>query len=342
MTRRPASLLAAMGGLAALVLLGLGAGVALASGPLELTVQAPSPELAAHVRAVAAEAAPQLAAWTGASPGKVFIQVMPTREWFEKRMAQLGGPRWAAGLALPQRGLIVLRSPRQLGDPEQFRHLLIHELLHLYLAAGLRGRWAPLWLEEGLAMRLSGEGGWGRSASMAGGVLGSGLLPLTDLQERFPVSAQAAALAYAQSYYLVTWLQNEFGPQTLPGIIKGLSQGRPLTAALWQATGLSLADLEERFSDDMHSRFSWLAVLTTGGAFWALVALGAMAGLLVRRRSQKKRLTQGLDPGEQDKFQGRPRRRQARARAQVLKETGLPGKTKRHDASPGGGGKPPT
>ncbi|MCF8098418.1 MAG: hypothetical protein K9K65_11285 [Desulfarculaceae bacterium] len=307
-----------------LVLLLLLAGSALASGPLELSVQAPSPELAAHVRQVAAEAAPKLEAWTGASPGKVFIQVMPTREWFEQRMAQLNGPRWAAGLALPGRGLIVLRSPRQLGDPEQFRHLLVHEMLHLYLAAGLKGRHAPLWLEEGLAMRLSGEGGWGRTASMAGGVLGSGLIPLSDLAERFPAQAQQAALAYAQSYYLVTWLQNEFGPRTLPDIIKGLSQNRPLTAALRQATGLSLAALEERFTGDMHSRFSWIAVLGTGGALWALVALGAMVGLVVRRRRQQAAVAHMDDPGGVQTVM-RPRPRRGRGHLIILREAGMDG-----------------
>ncbi|MCB2192203.1 MAG: hypothetical protein KQI62_11595 [Deltaproteobacteria bacterium] len=306
----------------ALCLLLVWAGAA-AAGSLELSVQAPSPELAAHIRQVTTETAPKLEAWTGASPGKVLIQVMPTREWFEKRMAQLHGPRWAAGLALPGRGLIVLRSPRQLGDPEQFRHLLVHELLHLYLAAGLKGRRAPLWLEEGLAMRVSGEGGLGRTASMAGGVLGTGLIPLADLQERFPAQAGQAALAYAQSYYLVTWLQNEFGPQALPGIIKRLSQGKPLTAALRQTTGMSLAALEERFSDDMHSRFSWIAVLSTGGAFWALVAVVAMVGLAARRRSQKKRLARGLAREDRENSMGPPRRRQGKSRGEVLREAGL-------------------
>ncbi|BEQ14474.1 peptidase MA family metallohydrolase [Desulfoferula mesophila] len=308
--------------LAILLLALLGATAALAAGPLELSVQAPSPELADHVRAIAAEAAPKLEAWTGASPGKVLIQVMPTREWFEKRMNQLGGPRWAAGLALPERGLIVLRSPRQLGDPEQFRHLTIHELLHLYLAAGLKGRRAPLWLEEGLAMRLSGEGGWGRSATMAGGVLGAGLIPFGELAERFPDQAQQAALAYAQSYYLVTWLQNEYGPQALAKIIKGLSQGRPLTAALRQTTGLSLAALEERFSDDMHSRFSWIAVLGTGGVLWGLVALGAGVGLVARRRRQKMAVARMDDAGGVQ-TQMRPRPRSGRGRRIVLREAGM-------------------
>lgn len=326
--------------LAALALLLFSAGAALAGIPVQLAVQAPSPELAAHARQIVERAAPRLEAWTGIAPPRIRIEVLATRQQFEQRMAQLGGPRWAAGLALPGQGLIVLRSPRQLGDPEQFRYLLIHELTHLYLAAGLRGRRAPLWLEEGLAMRLSGEGGWTRAATMTGGVLGSGLLPMDDLEHQFPPQAHQAALAYAQSYYLIIWLQNEFGPQALPGIIKGLSQGRPLTAALREATGLSMAGIEERFADDMRSRFSWLAVLSTGGALWALVALAAMVGLVVRRRGQKKRLARGLDREDREKFPGPPRRRQGRQSAEVLMEAGLLGEPDKRNSQPGEGGKP--
>ncbi|MBU1274214.1 MAG: hypothetical protein KJ720_02465 [Proteobacteria bacterium] len=309
-------------GLAALTLLLFSAGAALAGIPVQLAVQAPSPELAAHARQIVERAAPRLEAWTGIAPSRIRIEVLATRQQFEQRMAQLGGPRWAAGLALPGQGLIVLRSPRQLGDPEQFRYLLIHELTHLYLAAGLRGRRAPLWLEEGLAMRLSGEGGWTRAATMTGGVLGSGLLPMDDLEHRFPPQAHQAALAYAQSYYLIIWLQNEFGPQALPGIIKGLSQGRPLTAALMQATGLSMAGIEERFTDDMHSRFSWIAVLGTGGVLWALLALGAMVGLVLRRRRQKAAVARMDDHGGEQAVL-RPRPRRGRERQAVLKEAGM-------------------
>ncbi len=311
-----------MRALAALLALLILSGAALAGEPVRLVIQAPSPELAVHARQIVESTAPRLAAWTGAAPHSVRLEILATREQFDRRMAQLGGPRWAAGLALPELGLIVLRAPRQLGEPEQFVYLLTHELMHLYLAAGLRGRQAPLWLEEGLAMNLSGEGGWSRTTAMAGGVLGAGLLPLSDLESRFPSSANQAALAYAQSYYLVSWLKGEFGPEALPKLIHSLSLGRPLTAALREATGLSLAGIEERFGKDMRSRFSWLAVLGAGGVFWGLVALGAMAGLVVRRRRQKVSVAHMDDPGGAQERQ-RPRPRGGRGRRMVLREAGM-------------------
>ncbi|CAO0821663.1 hypothetical protein DFAR_2530007 [Desulfarculales bacterium] len=92
---------------------------------------------------------------------------------------------------MPDQGLILLRSPRQLIEPEQFRLILAHELTHLYLAAALRHREHLLWLEEGLAMYASGEGGWERAAVSQ--------------------DSEQASLAYAQSAYMVFYLLNHHG-----------------------------------------------------------------------------------------------------------------------------------
>ncbi len=258
--------------------------------PPVLEVVAPSPELARHVRQELRRAAPGLARLTGVRPGRIRVEVAPSREAFDRRARELGGPTWAAGLALPSRGLVLVRSPHQLTRPDDFRLVLVHELAHLYLARALRGRRAPLWLEEGLAMYASGEGGFALAGTMARGVLSGRLHPLAGLAERFPAQAREASLAYAQSYYLVSYLLNTYGPQVLPRLIRELSRGRELTVALHKVTGRSLAQVEEDFFAAMDSRFSWLALVFAGGTLWALVGVAAAVGLVWRRREHKKRL----------------------------------------------------
>lgn len=303
------------------LLLILAAPAAWAAAP-QVSILAPSPELAAHVKEIVIKAAPRLQAWTGAAPARLRIEVAPTKEAFARRAVQLGGPDWAAGLAAPGQGLILLRSPRQLADPLHFKEVLIHELVHLYLAAGLKGRRAPLWLEEGLAMQLSGETGWGLAAAMTRAVLGPGLLPLARLEHRFPPQADQAALAYAQSYYLVGWLLGRYGEDSLRQVVHSLSQGRPLTAALQLATGHSLAGIQERFDDDMSSRFSWISALTAGGALWALVAVVAAVGLVIRRRRQRAAWVDYEGERDHERLE-RPARRQGRSQDEALREAGL-------------------
>lgn len=253
-------------------------------------VQAASPELAQHTSEIVREAGAKLGAWLGAAPERVRLVVCSDHAEFKTRVAEVGGPEWAAGLALPEQGLILLRSPKLLLDPNQYRLLVIHELTHLYLAAALRHREHPLWLEEGLAMYAADEGGLARAAAMTRGVLGRGLIPFAELESRYPADEAQVELAYAQSYYFVSWLLNQYGPGVLRQVVASLARGRQTTQAFHAATGQGLAVLEARFAEDMTSRFSWLAVLTAGGSLWALVSLGAGLGLVLRRRAQKRRL----------------------------------------------------
>lgn len=258
----------------------------LAAGP-SVTVSAPSPALAERVREVIATTAPRLARLTGAAPPAIQVQVAASEEEFQRLAAAVGGPAWAAGLALPRQGRILMRSPRQLTDPDNFPFLVAHELTHLYLGTALRGRPAPLWLEEGLAMYVAQEGGWGLALEMTRAVLGGRLLPLARLERRFPPGAEQARLAYAQSFYLISYLIEAHGPGVLPRLLRELAAGRDLTTALWRATGRGPARLEQDFRRAMEERFHWLGLLAAGGFLWGLVGLLAAVGLVWRWRRQR-------------------------------------------------------
>ncbi|MDX1762768.1 MAG: hypothetical protein R3231_00450, partial [bacterium] len=62
-------------------------------------------------------------------------------------------PDWAAGLAYPDRNLIILKAPTaaRYGTIDPFRTFR-HELAHLVLHQALAGVAIPRWLDEGLAM----------------------------------------------------------------------------------------------------------------------------------------------------------------------------------------------
>ena len=266
--------------LALMLLAASGAGAA--SAPV-LTIAAPNPELAAYVRAAARRAGPRLLALTGAAPARIKIIIAGGREEFQRRVKKLGGPIWAAGVAA--KGLIVLLPPAQLTDPDDFESLLTHELSHLYLAAALGSRRPPLWLEEGVAMYAAGQGGWRLVGTMTRAVLAKKLFTLVELSRKFPLGGDQAAAAYAQSYYFVSYLLSENGPQTIARLLKLLARGRDLTEALHRVTGRGLAACEREFRAAMESRFSWLALGAAGGTLWALISLGAGAALVWRRRA---------------------------------------------------------
>ena len=323
MTRPARNHLAARLGLCLLLLWALAfAGPGRAAPRLEIA--APSPQLAREVERMALKSAPLLRQLTGAQPENMRIEILPTLEKFKKRVQQVGGPLWAAGLALPRQGLILLRSPSQLTDPEGFGLVLVHEMTHLYLHAALREKRLPLWLEEGVAMYASGQGGLANAGELAGAVLTDGLIPLGRMQDSFPASASQARLAYAQSYYLVSFLLNRYGPDTPAAIIRELARGRDLTVALKIVTGHGVAALEKEFIQEMDSRFSWLAAIFATGTVWGLAALLAGVGLVHRRRAQLREMHSGREAAEApDIPPGRRLRPPAYGRSGVLKAAGL-------------------
>jgi len=270
-------------------------GRAPAPAPPALEIAAPNPKLAAHLRRQVAEIHRRLRALTGAAPRRIRIEVPPDAASFQLRAHRLGGPAWAAGLALPARGIILLRAPSQFSNPAGFDLTLAHELTHLYLAAALGSRRVPLWLEEGLAMHAAGEGGWGRAGRLAGAVLQKRLIPFAELARRFPGQSGKAALAYAQSYYLVGYLVNRYGEKAVARLLAEVARGRAFTSALRLVTGKGLVALEREFAQEMRSRFSWMALALAAGTLWALVALGAGIGLVLRRRQQVRGLRAGGD-----------------------------------------------
>ena len=276
--------------------------------PPTLSVVASNPKMAASVREIVSQTAPNLRRLTGSSLKRIKIIVAKDREDFEAQARALGGPKWAAALAVPQRSLILSRSPGQLTNPADFRLLLIHELTHLHLAAALGRHRLPLWLEEGLCMHAAGEGGWGRAFDMARSVLSGGFIPFDELERNFPAKANSAGLAYAQSYYFIGYLLTKYGADAPALLIKALAQGMDVTAALHQVTGKGLVAVQSEFKAAMESRFSWMAVLTTAGALWGLLAFFIGVGLVVRRRRQLKKRREMDEKGENGLIYLRPLR----------------------------------
>lgn len=204
-------------------------------------------------------------------------------------MALLGAPSWAAGLALPRSGQLHIKSPGLLSGVAEFDHILSHELLHLHLAPAMGGKALPLWLEEGLAVFLSGESGWRRGPAMARSVLMGDLPSLSELEKGFPSHHSKASEAYAISYFFVSWFLNHYGDAAIREVIQSLGDGLEPTAAFRRATGFSLIKLESQFKQAMEDRFSWFSLITDSGVLWGLMAILATLVLVVAYKRQKSR-----------------------------------------------------
>ena len=105
----------------------------------------------------------------------------------------------------------------------------------------------PRWLDEGLAMYESREWDLSRVSTMTRAVLSDSLIPLSEITSSFPQEADRAELAYAESFYLISFLISQYGKENFHRFIKEYSGGKELKEVLMGVYGIRWEELEKRW-----------------------------------------------------------------------------------------------
>ncbi len=157
-----------------------------------------------------------------------------------------GAPEWAGGtndgrIYLPIGGLVVV--------DDMVKRIVRHELAHSFIHS-LTKRNIPVWLNEGLAMHLSGESLDQRIPELAAQKAYSGLIPLSSLVSSFQhLSGPAATLAYSESLLLVTSLLDAYGMSEMTRLLRMLGEGVPFDEALRARYHLTQEELQQQAWD---------------------------------------------------------------------------------------------
>ncbi len=223
---------------------------------------------------------------------KTRVYIAPSRAEFQKLQPQQDkSPSWASALAYPGLNLILLNSPRAVRGLEQDILLTFrHELTHIIVGRAFGGRDIPRWLNEGLAMYEAREWDFNRMANMTQGVLTDRLIPLRELTREFPLETQRAALAYAQSFYLVSYLLDKKGAADFHEFIREYARGRSFEQVLKQTYGLDVAALEEEWLAQLRFRFSWLPIIFSTTGVWFVITLIFLISYWRKKRANKLQL----------------------------------------------------
>jgi hypothetical protein len=191
-------------------------------------------------------------------------------------------PPWSDGAAFPEPGVIVLLTA---GPPDRLTASLRHELAHLGLHWQAGGS-VPLWFQEGYASVAARE--WDRfdalrvNWTLARGRAASLELLETALRGRESEASDAYALATTAVLLLERW----GGTRGLEPLMSNLRQARSFDAALRTTYGVTEGEFEERWRDDLRSRYGWLAWGAAAGLFWSVVG-AFLVWLAVRKRRRR-------------------------------------------------------
>jgi len=209
---------------------------------------------------------------------------------------QPGGevPSWSAAVAYPRLNLIIIRSPRATKSKSiDLRKVFKHEFTHIALGKAFSKREKiPRWLNEGLAMYESREWDFSRVSTITRAVLTDSLIPLSEITYWFPFEADKAELAYSESFYLISFLISEYGKESFHRFLKEYSRGKGLKDVLREVYGIKWEELEEKWSNYLKVRFSWLPIVTSTTTLWFLVAIAFILAYIKKKKATRLKFEQ--------------------------------------------------
>ncbi len=159
------------------------------------------------------------------------IIIYPTAE--EMRQSLLTNNQWAGGVAFPEYRIVLIGIPIDSGSWAQ--EVIPHELAHLVTdmrVFNCRGGSLPTWLDEGISQYAGGPVTNASSANIAMALQRDKLPALNTLANGFPANSELANQAYDQSWMVVSYLIDTYGPQKLDLLLDEVHAGNSIDNAL--------------------------------------------------------------------------------------------------------------
>ncbi len=195
-------------------------------------------------------------------------------------------PKYAAGVAYPQVGLLLLTiSPVHPNDRHDLGQIFRHELAHQALYDAVGGKPVPRWFNEGFAVLESGEPSWDRLQPLWTATLAHQLLGLKQLERSFPADDVTVGVAYAEAADVVRFLMRREDSRRFAAMVKRIRDGQTFDVAMENAYGEDTATLEYEWREDVAKRYTFWPVLFGGGLVW-IAAIG-LIGWGYRRRKKR-------------------------------------------------------
>ena len=242
---------------------------------------------------------------TGAwPPNGLIIELVPDIVALNRILEAAGAmevPGWVAGVALPDRGKIIIRLDLRTPAPERVLGLLTHELCHLVVHAIVKGEDAqpvPRWLDEGLAQYAEGRPFSPERPKLAMRAFFRQLISLDELERSFPRSEGASGLAYAQAKSFIDWLARQRVGEPFPELLAHLRDGTTIDDAMHLVFRSPLDVLEDHWRDHLRSDRSWVpAVLMQllGGVLLGVATVLGASRIVARRRRARALLERTED-----------------------------------------------
>lgn len=196
--------------------------------------------------AAATDGIARLAKLTGVRPqSPIDLYIYGTSQQMQD--AILYEPSWAGGVAYPANNITIIGiGPAYL---DWGRRTVVHELTHLIVGqiTFSCGENVPTWLDEGIAVYAEGGLDPRSQFFFDDAVATNSLLSVRSISNGFSQHPDLADLAYSQSYSMVSYLVQTYGPNKLLALFGNLRDGMTVEEGVTAAYGFDLGGLEDRW-----------------------------------------------------------------------------------------------
>jgi len=185
------------------------------------------------------------------NPVKIFIYGSH-RDLLEA--VEVGAQEWTGGQAFTEHGVVVINvSPNDLdfgliAVPHELTHIVIHQ------ATDNPYNDIPRWLDEGLAVYMSGELDSpfrGYRSLVTTYAKQNRLMTLQTLSSSFPADPEQANQAYAQSGLVVEFIIQHYGKEAMSKLLGIFAQGSLYDDALREALGVDTWGLDNAWRESI-------------------------------------------------------------------------------------------
>jgi len=220
-------------------------------------------------------------------PYKASVYIVEDLDYF-RRLLRGHFPDWGAAVALPERKMIVIKSPEKFNIGKSLKELLAHEYTHLVVAHKTGFYSAPRWFDEGMAMLVSTEWSWSDNLAMSKAAVFGDFIPLRNIQKLNRFSQSKAHVAYAQSYLAVKYVFDEYGANAVNIFLDELARGTSVDDALVASTGSNYREFEDEYQQYLNSHYNLVTLFSDTMYFWLALAVIVVIGAFLQFRKRRK------------------------------------------------------
>jgi hypothetical protein len=199
-------------------------------------------------------------------------------------------PDWGAGVAIPHRKIIIIKSPSYFPGEKSLYELTAHEYAHILLSSRVGHRPVPRWFNEGMAMYLSAEWGWSDNLAMSWAAVMGWIIPLNEIEKLNRFGLSKAELGYAESYIAFKYFLDTYGKSGLIIFIDSIKSGQSFDSAFINATGARYYNFEREFLEFLATRYNLISLIFNSNLLWLMLAAVIVVGFIISRVKRKSRM----------------------------------------------------